>query len=265
MRASMMVVAAMAVLTQAAPVFAASDGSWDAIREALFAGRELQDGSAVIALEAPKRAEDAAVVPVAIKALMAQTPERWIQTVHLIVDENPAPVAGVFHLHPQSGSATIGTRIRVNQYTNLHAVAETSDGQLYVVERFIKAAGGCSAPGMKDKAVAMARLGKMQLKPMSQFAPGQVNEAQLLISHPNYTGMQIDQVSRLWIPPDYVRTVKVSYGTTPVLEVEGDIALSEDPAISFSFVPEGPGAMTVQVEDTSGRKFEQSWPVGPTS
>ena len=77
--------------------------------------------------------------------------------------------------------------------------------------------------------------------------------------------MQMDQLSRLWIPPDYVRTVKVSYGATPVLEVEGDIALSEDPAISFSFVPEGPGAMTVQVEDTNGRKFEQSWPVGPTS
>ena len=172
MRASMMVVAAMAVLTQAAPVRAAGDESWAAIREALFAGRELQDGSAVIALDAPKRAEDAAVVPVAVKALMAQTPERWIKTVHLIVDENPAPVAGVFHLHPQSGIATIGTRIRVNEYTNLHAVAETSDGQLYVVERFIKAAGGCSAAGMKDKAVAMARLGKMQLKPMSQFAPG---------------------------------------------------------------------------------------------
>ena len=47
MRASMMVVAAMAVLTQAAPVRAAGDESWLAIREALFEGRELQDGSAV--------------------------------------------------------------------------------------------------------------------------------------------------------------------------------------------------------------------------
>ena len=197
---------------QAAPAVRPADESWLAIREALFEGRELKDGSAIIALEAPKRAQDAAVVPVTVKALMPQTPERYIKTVHLIVDENPAPVAGVFHLFPESGSATIGTRIRVNEYTNLHAVAETSDGQLYVVERFVKAAGGCSAPGLKDKEVAMARLGKMQLKPMTQFAPGEVNEAQLLISHPNYTGMQIDQLSRLWIPPDYVRSVKVSFG-----------------------------------------------------
>ena len=42
--------------------------------------------------------------------------------------------------------------------------------------------------------------------------------------------MQIDQLTRLWIPPDYVQSVKVSYGGTPVLEVEGDIALSADPA-----------------------------------
>ena len=127
------------------------EGTWPSIRDALFEGRELKDGAGLIALEAPKQAQDAAVVPVTIKALQPQTPERYIKTVHLIVDENPAPVAGVFHLYPQSGSATIGTRIRVDQYTNLHAVAETSDGELYVVERFIKAAGGCSRPGSRTR------------------------------------------------------------------------------------------------------------------
>ena len=118
---------------------------------------------------------------------------------------------------------------------------------------------------LKDKEVAMARLGKMQFKPMTAFAPGTVNEAQLLISHPNYTGMQIDQLTRFWIPPDYVRSVTVRYGDTTVLEVEGDISISEDPAFTFSFVPQAPGAMVVDVEDTNGRKFQQSWPVGPTS
>ncbi|MFZ1429219.1 MAG: quinoprotein dehydrogenase-associated SoxYZ-like carrier [Geminicoccaceae bacterium] len=263
MRLQAMACAVVALMAQVAP--AVAEETWDSIRESLFEGRELQDGSAILALEAPKRAMDAATVPVTVKALMPQTPDRYIKTVHLIVDENPAPVAGVFHLFPESGNATIGTRVRVNAYTNLHAVAETSDGQLYVVERFIKAAGGCSAPALKDKEVAMARLGKMQLKPMSAFAPGAVNEAQLLISHPNYTGMQIDQLTRHWIPPDYIRLVTVRYGDTTVLEIEGDISISEDPAFTFSFVPTTPAAMVVDVEDTKGRKFEQSWPIGPTS
>jgi sulfur-oxidizing protein SoxY len=265
-RAGMAVAAAVAAwVNVAAPAMAEEEGTWPSIRDALFEGRELKDGNGLIALEAPKRAQDAAVVPVTVRALQPQTPGRYIKTVHLIVDENPAPIAGVFHLYPETGNATIGTRIRVDQYTNLHAVAETSDGELHVVERFIKAAGGCSAPGLKDKELAMARLGRMQLKPMTSFAPGEANEAQLLISHPNYTGMQIDQLTRLWIPPDYVQSVKVSYGGTPVLEVEGDIALSEDPAISFSFVPEAPAPMVVQIADSKGRKFEQSWPIGSAS
>ncbi|MFL5332502.1 MAG: quinoprotein dehydrogenase-associated SoxYZ-like carrier [Geminicoccaceae bacterium] len=255
----------LAAIATAAPAATAAEGSWPAIRDALFAGKELKDGSGLIAIYAPGRAQDAAVVPVTVKALQPQTPARWIQTVHLIVDENPAPVAGVFHLFPQTGDATIATRIRVDQYTNLHAVAETSDGQLYMVERFIKAAGGCSAPGLKDKATVMARLGQMKLKPLTAFAPGQLQQAQLLVSHPNYTGMQMDQLTRYWIPPDYVRLVKVRLGDTPVLEIEGDIALSEDPSFTFSFQADAPAPMTVQVEDSEGRKFEQSWPIGPTS
>lgn len=257
--------ALLAAIATAAPAATAAEGSWPAIRDALFAGKELKDGSGLIAIDAPGRAQDAAVVPVTVKALQPQTPARWIQTVHLIVDENPAPVAGVFHLFPQTGDATIATRIRVDQYTNLHAVAETSDGQLYMVERFIKAAGGCSAPGLKDKATVMARLGQMKLKPLTAFAPGQLQQAQLLVSHPNYTGMQMDQLTRYWIPPDYVRLVKVRLGDTPVLEIEGDIALSEDPSFTFSFQADAPAPMTVQVEDSEGRKFEQSWPIGPIS
>ena len=203
--------------------------------------------------------------PVTVRALQPQSAQHFIRTIHLIVDENPAPVAGVFHLFPATGDATIATRIRVNEYTYLHAVAETSDGELYVVERFIKAAGGCSAPGMKDKAAVMARLGKMQFKPMTTFAPGEVQQAQLLISHPNYTGMQMDQLTRYWIRPDYVRLVKVKLGDTPVLEIEGDIALSEDPSFTFSFTAAAPAPLEVQVEDSEGRTFEQSWPVGPSS
>ncbi len=260
------------VLVAAAALFvsfdrpaAAEDGSWPAIRDALFAGRELKDGSGLIEIDAPKRAQDAGTVPVTVKALQPQTSDSWIRTVHLIVDENPAPVAGIFHFFPETGDATIGTRIRVDRYTSLHAVAETSNGDLYMVERFIKAAGGCSAPGMADKATVMARLGKMKLKPMTTFAPGQLQQAQLLISHPNYTGMQIDQLTRYWIPPDYVRFVNVRIGDTPVLEVEGDIALSEDPSFTFSFQAESPAPMVVTVEDSEGRKFEQTWPIGPTS
>lgn len=243
----------------------AEESQWPAIRETVFGDRELADGSQVLALETPKRAHDAAVVPVTIKALAPQTPDRWIKTIWLVIDENPAPVAGVFHLAADSGDATIATRVRVNAYTPVHAVAETSDGKLWVVEQFVKAAGGCSAPAMKDAEAAMARLGQMKLKPMTPVAPGQLATAQLLVSHPNYSGLQMDQATRNWIPPDYVRSIKVTQAGKPVLEVEGDIALSEDPSITFSYLPAATTALEVAVEDSEGRKFNKSFEVGAGS
>ena len=241
----------------------AEEGTWPAIRESVFAGRPMQDGSALLALDAPKRAADAAVVPITIKALQPQSGSHAIKTLWLVIDENPAPVAGVFHLSPQSGEASIATRVRVNAYTPVHVVAETTDGALWVVDRFVKAAGGCSAPAQKDEAQAMARLGQMKLKAQTAVAPGRIATAQLLVNHPNYSGMQIDQLSRNWIPPDYVKNVTVSYDGRELLRVEGDISISENPSITFDFLPQaGAGPMQVAVEDSEGRKFQKSFELG---
>lgn len=250
-------------ISLAAPVpVAAADDPWPELRELLFAGRVIQDGAGVIALAAPERAHDAAVVPLTIAAEMAQTPERYIRTVHLLIDRNPAPIAAVFHLTPDNGVATIATRVRVNEYTNVRAIAETSDGALYMASRFVKASGGCSAPALKDHEQAMARLGKMKLN-HPPFRFNEPNQVQLLISHPNYSGLQIDQLSRNWIPPDYVQTIEVSYGDRPILAVDGDISLSENPSLHFSFVPDQPGELEVEVRDSEDRTFTGSWPVGP--
>src|SRR3954451_23004516 len=41
---------------------------WDSVREIYFPGRTIEDGSAFLSLEAPYRAQDAALVPVTVKA-----------------------------------------------------------------------------------------------------------------------------------------------------------------------------------------------------
>jgi sulfur-oxidizing protein SoxY len=152
--------------------------------------------------------------------------------------------------------------VRVDDYTYLHAVAETADGRLYETARFIKAAGGCSAPAGKDQALAMERLGRMKMSFAGGKAPGDPVEAHLLISHPNNSGMQMDQVTRLFIPADFVRRVAITYEGTPVLSVESDISMSEDPSLTFHLAPKpGGGELAVVVDDSSNRHFEESWRV----
>ena len=259
------VAAAFALAIFAAPALAAGDEDepWPDLRETLFGERPIAEGAGVVSLEAPYRAYDAAIVPVTIAAEISQTDARYIKTLTLIVDKNPAPVAAIFNLTPEMGTATISTRIRVNEYTNVRVIAETSDGALHMAEKFVKAAGGCSAPALKDMAAAEARIGKMKLKQSRPGGPAQPQEVQLLVSHPNYTGFQMNQLTRHYIPAHFVQDIKVSYAGQTLMTVEGAISLSEDPSIHFSFLPrDDSDELSVEVRDTDGAVFSRSWPIG---
>lgn len=254
-----------AVLGASTTAPAAEDG-WATVRDMLFAGREIANGSGRLQLALPARALDAAMVPVEITLLPeAATDADPVRRLWLVIDNNPAPVAAVFHLAPEAGLRTLETRVRVNAYTPVHLVGETASGKLLAVDRFVKAAGGCSAPALKDMELAMARLGQMKFALLTPFTPGTPQRAKLKIGHPNYTGLQIDQVTRNWIPPDYVTRVEIRFEGEPVLQVDGDISLSEDPTFVFDFLPHKAGTVTAVVEDSSGRRFEGSWQIGPTS
>ncbi len=239
------------------------DDPWPDIRDAEFGDRPIAQGAGIISLEAPYRAYDAAIVPIRIVAGIPQTPERYIKAITLVIDKNPAPVAVKFQLSPKNGVATIATRVRVDAYTHVRAIAETNDGKLYMATKFVKAAGGCSAPASKNQDAAIARLGKMKLKYMADAQIGRPNQVQLLISHPNASGLQRDMLTNYYIPANFLQDISIAYGGQTIMTVEGGISLSEDPSFHFSFVPEGPGELNARVEDSDGQTFTKSWPVSP--
>src|SRR5437764_6335388 len=84
---------------------------WDKVHASTFGGAPMQTATGVVTLETPKRAEDAAIVPIAIRAQFPQSKERYIETIWLIVDNNPSPIAAVFHFTLDSGRADLETRI----------------------------------------------------------------------------------------------------------------------------------------------------------
>lgn len=234
-----------------------SDARWMQIKQELFGDRTIQDGADVIGLDTPVRALDAAVVPIDITAKIGQSKERHISKLYLVIDNNPSPVAAVFEFPGDRAWESISTRIRVNAYTNVRALAELSDGSIYMSTNFVKASGGCSAPALKDPDSAAAQLGKMKLVLPD---PGNANRllAKLLIKHPNSSGLQFDQISRNFIPANYVRSIQVSYKDEPLFKVATDISISEDPAISFAFASkEDDGAFEVQVTDSEGKQFDK--------
>ena len=247
---------------RAEPSAAEREARWSDLRHAIFGDRIVQDAGDLVAIDAPARAEDAAIVPVSIR--VAETLGAEIRGLYLVIDDNPSPLAAHFVLGPLADTKEITTRVRIDDYTYLHAVAETKDGRLYATAHFVKAAGGCSAPAGKDQALALERLGKMKLTLAERLKPDAPINAKLLISHPNNSGLQMDQVSRNYIPADFMQTLEVTYNGQSVFRLESDIAISEDPSFSFSFRPSDPGAAGVikaEILDSSRRHFTQSWPV----
>ncbi|MEZ5594429.1 MAG: quinoprotein dehydrogenase-associated SoxYZ-like carrier [Gammaproteobacteria bacterium] len=242
------------------------DFFWEnGLRQSYFGEREVKLDDSVISLEAPKRADNAAIVPIRIRARFAQSPERYIKTVTVLVDQNPTPLAGQFHFFPESGRADLALRIRINAYTTVRAVAETNDGQLFLSKRFVKASGGCSAPMGTDLDDAMARLGKMKLRLMHQEAKASPVPVQLNIRHPNLSGLQMDQLTRLYLPAHFVKKLRVTYNDTPVLLAETDISISEDPSFRFYFQPQGEGTLKAEIIDSENNSFETLTKVGTGS
>ena len=235
------------------------------LREALFGDRPIIQSDDLIVLDVPKRAEDAAIVPVSIMARIPQTDERFIKTIYLVIDKNPGPLTGKFQFTPRSGRADLAFRVRIDSYTPVRAIAETNDGQLYMSRRFVKASGGCSAPAGSDLDAAMARLGKIKLKINADAPLDQPIPAQLMISHPNLNGLQMNQLTRMYAPAHFVRHVKVSFEGEEILSADIGFGISENPNFRFFFVPETEGELTAEVMDTKNLEFSQTLRVSATS
>jgi sulfur-oxidizing protein SoxY len=235
---------------------------WPGLVQDIFKNRPINDGADVIGIEMPYRAEDAAIVPVTLRTKLRPDDSRRIRTITLVIDQNPAPMAAKFELGPDANVTEISTRVRVNNYTDVRAVAELSDGQLYMTKTYVKASGGCSAPAAKNAEEAKGRMGKMRYR---QFArPGEgpasgAREAQIMIGHPNNSGLQMDQVTHLYVPAFFINELRLWQDDSPVLSMEGGISISEDPNIRFTYVSTGAKRFRAEARDTEGHLYRNEW------
>lgn len=233
------------------------DERWSSIRAELFGDAAILEDDWV-ELEVPDRAEHAAIVPVSIRTRPPGKDARSVRAVWLVVDENPSPVVGKVSFAPLASPTSLSTRIRVNQYSQVRAIAQLDDQSLHMDAHFVKASGGCSAPSSTSDAVAEKRRGKMKLR--QRIEDGRAH-LQLLISHPNHSGLQINQVNRQWIPPDYVNDIVVRVGDQPVFSFSGGISMSENPSMSFELREKvEPAQLSAEVGDSEGRRFSETWP-----
>ncbi len=253
-------VAIVFVLLSALTPARAGDDPWPDIHAGVFDNRAISENDGAVALYMPEQAEDAAIVPLAVH--MPPQIANTAKSLTLIIDRNPAPVAATirfgdgFRASAEVGERKIMTRVRIDNFSKVRAVLETADGKLHMATKFVMAAGGCSAPASKDADEALASLGRMQVKTIANAARDKRwREGVVMIRHPNFTGMQMDIVSRGYTPARYVNLIEVTRAGSLVLRMEGGISISEDPNLRFNYDGGDGEALEVRATDTDKAKF----------
>ncbi|MCG8378951.1 MAG: quinoprotein dehydrogenase-associated SoxYZ-like carrier [Proteobacteria bacterium] len=230
---------------------------WLLLKESYFPDITIIEDHSLFELVAPPRAEDAAFTPVRIKSDIVNSSERFIKELYLFIDKNPVPLAGIFHFNDELDLVDISTRLRVDRYTYIRAVIVFNTGEHYLRSHFIKASGGCSAPPPQDNEASELQMGKMRIRIMNR------DDSMYLIyqvKHPNYSGLQIDPVSRGYIPAHYINRFDFYLSNEiPVLSIESSISISMDPVIRFRLPEHDINDISVVIKDTKNQQWQKDY------
>lgn len=265
---------AYAVIGALSCVLMASQGhalepSWPDLRNELYGEQLLMQTGNTISIDAPYRSDMDSRTQ--IGATVTAPQGEMLNSVTVILDENPMPVSAVFTFEQPVSSFFFDLTMRVNGPTPLHVVAKTGRGQLFVADTFVKTSGqgACSAPPGTDPELALATIGNMAIdvqafspKPKLLQTAVPTSEAadlahgkrmDLSIQHPSHSGMQMNQISLLYIPARYIDTIAVALDGAPYVAITGSISLSENPRISLS-IPAAAQTIDVTLTDTGGTR-----------
>ncbi len=246
------------ILACSLPAFAEPDPKlWPVMREAFFAKREMTEAD-FMRVEAPRRAESGAQVPVTYIIDNAAAKGVKIVKLYAFVDANPIPLTATYHLTDALGDFNLSTRIRFETDAFVRLVGEDAAGKLYVASREIRAAGGCGGTVDADEAAVRASAGKIKFKVEEPVKIGAATAATFNIKHPMRTGLQRELVSQGFIPAFYINKAAFNYNGKNVLTVDVGVGTAEDPYYKFNFVPTEPGKLEVTATDNEGKSFTQA-------
>ena len=97
-----------------------------------------------IKLELPETAENGNVVPFTVMVESPMTEADNVKAVHLFSTGNPKPDIASAYFTLASGKAVFSSRLRLGRSQDVIAIAEMSDGKVYIGKRNVKVTiGGC--------------------------------------------------------------------------------------------------------------------------
>ncbi|CAN4276517.1 Quinoprotein dehydrogenase-associated SoxYZ-like carrier [Methylophilaceae bacterium] len=226
---------------------------WPVMKEAFFEKRPMTEVT-FMKIDAQRRAESGAQVPVTYSIDNAAAGGVKITKLYAFVDANPIPLTATYHLTEALGDFQLATRIRFETDAFVRLVGEDAKGNLYLASREIRAAGGCGGTVEIDDKATRAASGKIKMN-VDKVKIGAATPATFNIKHVMRTGLQRELVTQGFMPAFYINKTEFKYNGKPVMTVDVGVGTAEDPYFKFNFVPAEPGKLEVVATDNEGKSF----------
>ena len=143
-------------------------------------------------------------------------------------------------------------------YTKVRVIAETKEGDYFMAANFVKGSGGCAAPPLGNLENMIANAGKIKIKVKNVEEKDGVAEAKIMISHPQFNGLQANPVTTEMIEAYFIYNVEVTYNDKIVMSLESDISISQDPTFRFNFLVGDGGDLKITAKDIDGNVYSYS-------
>lgn len=228
-----------------------ASGAWESLHRQFYGNREIGEvDDNFMRIDAPANTPDPSATPIVLH--FGKSAAGTIKQVRFIIDNNPSPLAATMNLKTGVAVDEIDLRVRVDRFTSVRAIAETTDGRLEMRSTWVKASGGCSAP---PGAAEGGTLGEIRFRPSADATAMQIS-----IRHPNNSGFQIDPLSGDAIAPHYISHITLRAGETILMEADTGISLSENPTLRIASEKPLTGPLTVEAIDIPNRtQYSGTW------
>jgi sulfur-oxidizing protein SoxY len=134
--------AVLGLFGAASPVAAQDALALDAAIKKAIGDAKPADGR--ITLTLPEIAENGNTVPFEFAIDSPMTDADHVKAVHIFAPGNPQPDVASFLFSPASGKAAVSSRMRLGKTQDVVAIAQMSDGKVFIAKRTVKVTiGGC--------------------------------------------------------------------------------------------------------------------------
>lgn len=207
-----------------------------------------------IVFDMPEFSDSGSSVPMSLHVPCAMTDLDHPRVVRVYAAENPRPRIAAFHFTPACGEARISTRVRLDSFQDVVAVAEMADGRNFQAVRRVNVTYGACEEAVPYNQFPPGWAPRIRVAVPAQAEPGALFTVRSIINHPMETGLR-HGADGLLIPLRIIERFRCLADDTEVFSAKFEPAISTNPYLGFRLRLQRARALRFEWHDTTGEIY----------